>query len=117
MVNALLVAEGYAQVTTFPPDVKYVEMFLEPERAAREESLGLWGLPTDPVMLETPEPLQENTPAPVQGGDCDPSYPDNCIPPYPPDLDCGDVGIKNIRVVGSDPHRFDGDNDGVGCEG
>jgi endonuclease YncB( thermonuclease family) len=84
MVNALLVAEGYAQVTTFPPDVKHVNLFLELERVAREDALGLWGLPTDPVMLETPEPLQEDTPAPVQGGNCDPSYPDDCIPPYPP---------------------------------
>jgi micrococcal nuclease len=48
--------------------------------------------------------------------DCDPSYPDVCIPPYPPDLNCGDIPYKNFRVVGSDPHRFDGDKDGIGCE-
>ncbi len=47
---------------------------------------------------------------------CDPSYPDVCIPPYPPDLDCGEISHKNFRVVGSDPHRFDGDGDGIGCE-
>jgi micrococcal nuclease len=51
------------------------------------------------------------------GGNCDPSYPDVCIPPPPPDLNCGDVPYKNIRVVGDDPHGFDGnDNDGLGCE-
>jgi endonuclease YncB( thermonuclease family) len=50
------------------------------------------------------------------GGDCDPSYPDVCIPPYPPDLDCGDVPYTDIRVIGSDPHGFDGNHDGVGCE-
>jgi micrococcal nuclease len=51
------------------------------------------------------------------GGNCDPSYPDVCIPSPPPDLNCGDVPYKNIRVVGSDPHGFDGnDNDGLGCE-
>jgi micrococcal nuclease len=50
------------------------------------------------------------------GEDCDPSYPDVCIPPYPPDLDCGDVPYKDIRVIGSDPHGFDGNQDGVGCE-
>jgi micrococcal nuclease len=116
MVNALLVAEGYAQVTTFPPDVKHVELFLDLERAAREDALGLWGLPTDPVMLETPEPLQENTPAPVQGGDCDPSYPDVCIPSPPPELDCGDIQHRGFRVLPLDPHGFDGDRDGVGCE-
>lgn len=51
------------------------------------------------------------------GGNCDPSYPDVCIPSPPPDLNCGDVPYNNIRVVGSDPHGFDGnDNDGLGCE-
>ena len=46
---------------------------------------------------------------------CDPSYPDSCIPSPPPDLDCGDVG-KRFTVTGSDPHGFDRDGDGVGCE-
>ena len=47
---------------------------------------------------------------------CHPSYPDTCIPPPPPDLNCDDVEETNFEVVGSDPHGFDGDNDGVGCE-
>ena len=47
---------------------------------------------------------------------CDPSYPDVCIPPYPPDLDCGEIGYSNFRVIQPDPHRFDRDNDGIGCE-
>jgi micrococcal nuclease len=47
---------------------------------------------------------------------CDPSYPDVCISPYPPDLNCGDIGYSNFRVIGSDPHGFDRDNDGIGCE-
>ena len=45
------------------------------------------------------------------------SYPDDCIPPPPPNLNCGDEGVpENFQVVGSDPHGFDGDNDGIGCE-
>ena len=49
--------------------------------------------------------------------ECDPSYPDVCIPPPPPDLNCDDEGIpENFEVSGSDPHGFDGDNDGIGCE-
>ncbi len=47
---------------------------------------------------------------------CDPSYPTVCIPPSPPDLDCGDIPFRRFTVVEPDPHRFDGDNDGVGCE-
>jgi hypothetical protein len=50
------------------------------------------------------------------GGNCDPSYPTVCIPPPPPDLDCADVNASGFKVVGSDPHGFDGDNDGIGCE-
>lgn len=48
--------------------------------------------------------------------DCDPAYPTVCIPSPPPDLDCSDIPYRNFRVVGADPHRFDGDSDGVGCE-
>lgn len=49
-------------------------------------------------------------------GNCDPSYPDVCIARTPPDLNCGDISFHNFKVVGSDPHGFDGDNDGIGCE-
>jgi hypothetical protein len=50
------------------------------------------------------------------GFECDPSYPNVCIQSPPPDLDCADVPFTNFTVVGDDPHGFDGDNDGVGCE-
>ncbi len=42
MVNEKLVAEGYAQVNTFPPDVKYQDRFLEVQKKARDEDRGLW---------------------------------------------------------------------------
>ena len=47
---------------------------------------------------------------------CDPSYPDVCIPPPPPQLACDDIPYSDFRVIGSDPHNFDGNNDGVGCQ-
>lgn len=43
MINELLVQEGYAQVSTFPPDVKYKDRFIEAQRQAAEEKKGLWG--------------------------------------------------------------------------
>ena len=46
---------------------------------------------------------------------CDPNY-SGCVPISSRDLDCSDVG-KNIKVTGSDPHGFDRDGDGIGCEG
>jgi micrococcal nuclease len=49
-------------------------------------------------------------------GACDSAYPGICIPPPPPDLDCADVPYRNFRVLPPDPHRFDADGDGRGCE-
>jgi micrococcal nuclease len=43
MFNAELVRQGYAQVATFPPEARYQERFLQPQREAREASCGLWG--------------------------------------------------------------------------
>jgi micrococcal nuclease len=48
--------------------------------------------------------------------DCDSAYSDICIPSPPPDLDCGDIPDKNFNVEPPDPHNFDGDSDGIGCE-
>jgi len=62
-----------------------------------------------------PPPPAPPTPVPPQQR-CHPSYPDFCIPPPPPDLDCGDFTQKNFTVREPDPHRLDGDNDGIGCE-
>jgi endonuclease YncB( thermonuclease family) len=42
MVNAELVKLGFAQVATYPPDVKYQSMFLDLQRQAKEQNLGLW---------------------------------------------------------------------------
>ncbi|MDP8958273.1 MAG: lamin tail domain-containing protein [Actinomycetota bacterium] len=47
---------------------------------------------------------------------CDSSYPDVCVAPYPPDLDCGEITHRRFRVIQPDPHGFDGEGDGVGCE-
>jgi hypothetical protein len=49
-------------------------------------------------------------------GNCDPSYPTVCIKSPPPDLNCGDISYENFEVRGNDPHGFDRDNDGTGCE-
>jgi hypothetical protein len=49
---------------------------------------------------------------------CDPSYPDFCILPPPPDRNCPDLSQKNFTVRGEegDPHGFDADGDGRGCD-
>ena len=47
---------------------------------------------------------------------CHPSYPTVCIPPPPPDLDCSQIPYRRFLVRSPDPHRFDADFDGIGCE-
>jgi len=44
-LNASLVENGYAVVSTFPPNVKYVDLFLKLQHDAREKQQGLWSLP------------------------------------------------------------------------
>lgn len=109
LFNERLVREGFANVSTFPPNVKYVERFLAAQREARAKDRGLWGGCGFVIDVG----------GDGGGGDgnCDKaSYPGVCIPPHPPDLDCADVGFTSFQVVPPDPHGFDGDGDGVGCE-
>lgn len=42
MFNQLLVEKGFAQVATYPPNVKYVDRFIEAEKLARDKKKGLW---------------------------------------------------------------------------
>jgi micrococcal nuclease len=70
------------------------------------------------VAKPTIKPTQAVAPtATVQAQNCDPAYPDFCIPPPPPDLNCKDVlPHVNFRVLPPDPHKFDRDGNGIGCE-
>ena len=42
MFNMLLLREGYAQMMTIPPNVKYQEEFLSAYKLSRENEKGLW---------------------------------------------------------------------------
>jgi micrococcal nuclease len=106
MVNAELVRLGYAEVSTYPPNVKYQDLFLRLQAEARDARRGLWSTPP----TATPAPTEP----PREG--CDPAYPDVCLPPPPPNLDCGDIPYRRFRVLPPDPHLFDVDEDGIGCE-
>ncbi|MFC4799036.1 thermonuclease family protein [Neobacillus sp. GCM10023253] len=47
MFNADLVLNGYAEPSTYPPDVKYSEFFVKFAREAREANKGLWSYGAD----------------------------------------------------------------------
>jgi hypothetical protein len=85
---------------------------------ARNDAAQAWNQTFD-ILEANPEldsPLRP-TPTPYAPENCDrQSYPDVCIPRYPPDLDCNHVQFKRFRVLPPDPHGFDRDRDGIGCE-
>jgi endonuclease YncB( thermonuclease family) len=87
-VNAELVRLGYAQVSTYPPDVKYQDLFLEMQEEAREAGRGLWG-PT-PTPLPVPPTA---TPAPTS------PPPAPTLPPAAP----GEVKITYVYYDGVVP--------------
>ncbi|MCL4299552.1 MAG: thermonuclease family protein [Anaerolineae bacterium] len=119
MVNEELLRLGMAQVATFPPDVKYVDRFLEVQRQAQAAGVGMWA---SQPFEEQPAP----TPIPVEPPP-NPSNTSGYTGPYDPsgpDRDCGDFAthaeaqafFEAAGGPGNDPHRLDGDSDGVACE-
>jgi micrococcal nuclease len=142
-VNLTMVKEGqavvYPQYLSGCSETK--EQYLQTEAQAKAQRLGFWNqanpvMPWDyragkrslnqnsgkssPRPTQTTNPTTTTTPSPVStptsATNCSPSYPDVCIPPAPPDLNCKDITYRNFRVLPPDPHRFDGNKDGVGCE-
>ncbi|MFZ0544561.1 MAG: SH3 domain-containing protein [Candidatus Promineifilaceae bacterium] len=74
------------------------------------EPVGGWEL--DEVNTAATVPA----PPPTPQNNCDPAYPTVCIPSPPPDLDCRDIPYRSFTVLPPDPHLFDGNGNGLGCE-
>jgi micrococcal nuclease len=94
-----LLRNGVARVYVYNRPFARLAVYNRAERAAKKSPNSLW-----------------RRCAARHTGRCEPSYPDVCIPPPPPDLDCSDIPYRNFRVVGRDPHHFDGNHNGIGCE-
>jgi micrococcal nuclease len=105
-----LIRGGHAEVYVYRRPFKRVASYRAAESAARGAAAGRWHACVAPAPAPPP-----SVPPPATRR-CDPSYPTVCIAPPPPDLDCKDVPYRNFPVVGADPHRFDGNRDGRGCE-
>jgi endonuclease YncB( thermonuclease family) len=63
-VNAELVRRGYAVAATYPPDVKYADLFVQLQAEAREAERGLWA---QPETMNTPTPASTNASTSTQG--------------------------------------------------
>jgi micrococcal nuclease len=110
-VGRHLLQQGLAKVYETRPAFARRATYVAASSRASGAGSGLWS-----ACSGQPRPIV----TPPSRGNCEASYPDVCIPPPPPDLDCGQIAFKRFRVVyttpSPDPHRFDGDRDGIGCE-
>ena len=112
-INYELVAQGYANSASYPPDIACIPTFQEVEQQARASNLGLWNAPP---TLSVVAPTVSNTGGGGGNAAC------NCSGP---DLNCGDFSSHssaqacfnycNSQGFG-DVFRLDGNNDGSACE-
>ncbi|MEX0625564.1 MAG: thermonuclease family protein [Chloroflexota bacterium] len=133
LVNYELVRLGFANSSTYAPDVLYQELFLEAEGEARGAGSGLWGETPTPAPTPPPTPVPTAvpvapavTPAPPAAtpapANCHTSYLDACLLVGVEDYDCaggsgnGPYYTGRVRVVGPDEYGLDADGDGIGCE-
>lgn len=107
-----LLAGGHAKVYVFRKPFRRLSAYRTAEASAKGGPAGLWS------ACGAPAPTSVTTPTPTPPtGSCHPSY-SPCLPVVG-DLDCADIramGVAPVRVLGSDPYRLDGDDDGYGCE-
>ncbi|MFO7545439.1 MAG: thermonuclease family protein [Trueperaceae bacterium] len=96
--NELLALAGWATLATYPPNVRYVERYVDAVRAAREAGVGRWATENGRTSAA-------------------PRY-----DPRGPDRDCRDFATQAeaqafYEAAGpGDPHRLDGDANGIACE-
>jgi micrococcal nuclease len=106
-VNQKLVEAGLAKASAHTSDISCMNALQHAQRRAQTARVGLW---------------RTSLLSPVTGGEaattktCDASYPDVCIPPAPPDLGCDEITDRRFQVLPPDPHGFDPDGNGIGCE-
>ena len=113
LVNQILVENGYARVSTYPPDVKYESLLIAAESLAQADGIGRWSACSEPSPSHVDRPVSG---ARQGGANCSPYYLTLCVPPFPPDLDCDAIEEAHFPVLKPDPHGLDADRDGTGCE-
>jgi micrococcal nuclease len=144
-LNNQIIRDGYAYEYTYDDPYIYQEQFLESERYARQNNLGIWGdvceSPT-PTITPVPQPTNTPLPQPTEQNQIQ-STPIPTATPVPtesitgacmyecdgPDRDCADFSTQNQAqdffeccgfTATNDPMRLDGRynsvDDGIVCE-
>ena len=112
-VNHMLVAEGFANASSYPPDVKYNAQFKEAERSAQTQNKGLWSSCTTSIKVSPTPYVNLNTCQYSCSG---------------PDRDCSDFVDQTDAqtfftccgyTIENDPMNLDniGTGDGIVCQG
>jgi len=122
-INDLLVRTGYANASSYPPDIKYQDQFREAEKEARESNKGLW----NSCLTITPKPTTKPTATPKQSsGGSQPapttppqqnsggSYSCNCSRTCTQISSCAEAQYQ-LNVCGCS--QRDADDDGIACDG
>jgi endonuclease YncB( thermonuclease family) len=114
-VNFELVAQGYANTASYPPDTSCISTFRLAEQEAMVAGYGFWALaPTNTPLA----PLPTKAPSGGSGGTAPCSCSGNIY-------NCPDFSThasaqacyNYCKSIGrGDVHRLDGDNDGSACE-
>jgi micrococcal nuclease len=127
MVNDVLVREGYAEASPYPPDVKYQDWLEKSEQEARDSNKGLWGdvcnkpdpTPTSkPIIYPTIKPTTKPiyiypTSVPKTNINTSSSYVCNCSKTCSNMSSCAEAYFQ-LNNCGCT--RRDGDKDGIPCE-
>jgi micrococcal nuclease len=124
-VNLALVQEGQAVAYREYLGKCDGDAYLKAEAAAKDRKLAFWNqarpvMPWDfrkgkgfPIAAK-PAAKPAQKPAKPE---CDPNYRGACIPLFSKgDINCGDISARRFESIGTDPHRLDGDKDGLACE-
>jgi micrococcal nuclease len=124
-VNEYLVRQGFALAVTYPPDVKYSDLFREAEKEARDKNSGLWGkcqtnVKESSQVSQAPEDDDRSTESNQEqltfadsNWDCSANtY--NCTD-FKTHLDAQNA-FESCGGNSNDIHKLDSDGDGIACE-
>jgi micrococcal nuclease len=115
-----MIRAGHAAEYTYDEPYARQAEYKAAQVTAQDDRQGVWARcgGTDTAQPEAGNGRPASDPeSAVRGGagsGCASGY-TPCVPPYPPDLDCADVDGP-VRITGDDPHGFDADGDGFGCD-
>lgn len=116
-INETLVKEGYANASTYPPDVKYQDKFRLAEQEARNKNKGLWAscnsATTTKSINSTPTPKPTSTTNSGGSGNTSGSWSCNCSKTCSNITSCAEAQYL-LNVCGCSAR--DADRDGIACD-